>query len=137
MFVETKTWNLSTSILDLVQNKKNHGASGDFCYICKEAIHSRLIHSVYSCSSTSDNVDDFKESRVTRNRSLLGVDSSPLIVTNNDDDFDCAKLFMHKNCHRVGHPGHIQHELMLLSCPAFLCCYACQKDHEFDIVVAM
>lgn len=82
----------------LILIEKYQAAEDDVCYICREAIYSGLIHSVYRCSrridsgsSDEDDDGDDLESYLRRKYKRL-----PLRIKK--EYVNCAKLFMHKSC---------------------------------------
>ncbi|KAK1354677.1 hypothetical protein POM88_047933 [Heracleum sosnowskyi] len=104
----------------LILNEKYHGAEGDVCYICKEAIPSPLIHSVYTCSgsslsdSTSSDDDDF----VVKTYSAMGKPYPELPLEIKRNDVDCPKLLIHRSCAELpltitDYPMHQNHTIVL------------------------
>ncbi|WOG94449.1 hypothetical protein DCAR_0313745 [Daucus carota subsp. sativus] len=75
----------------------NGGEKLEACYLCQGRLRSKLIHSVYRCSSRSD------DGNIA------------------DDDVDCADLFVHKSCAElplkiIDYYKHPQHPITLV-CP--------------------
>ncbi|KAL1825572.1 hypothetical protein ACET3Z_012350 [Daucus carota] len=102
----------------LILNEKYYGAEGDVCYICKDALHSRLMHSIYRCcnsnisdsSSSGDDIKPFFSSQMVKK----SLGNTEFCVRITENEIDCSKLFIHRSCAELAltisnyhmHPHH-------------------------------